>query len=248
MSNKLNTVDLFAGCGGLTEGFLEEGHYDTLAAVEWENAPCITLANRLKNKWHHNNASDIVIRFDIQRTGELINGFNDLDFGHHIGLDKLINGRTIDVIIGGPPCQAYSLAGRIRDENGMKNDYRNYLFESYIKIVNHFKPKFFIFENVIGLLSAAPDGTPITAKIYNAFQEAGYAVTTNFRKALFDTADFGIPQHRKRVIILGISKKHYTDKCEMMLESFYSSIMPSLKKHTTTVKEAIGDFPPLSLY
>lgn len=246
MTSKLNTLDLFAGCGGLTEGFLQSGHYKTLGAVEWEKVPAETLRHRLTTAWKMNNAENAVIRFDIQRTDELINGFEDSLYGTHEGLDSIITS-PIDVIIGGPPCQAYSLAGRIRDEHGMKNDYRNYLFESYIKIVKHYKPKFFVFENVVGLLSACPDGTLITKRISDAFKEAGFIVLDNFKEALFDVADFGIPQHRKRVIILGISEDYYKDKSRIMLSDFYFSIIPTLRKSIKkkTVKDAIGDLPPL---
>ena len=245
MAKRLNTLDLFAGCGGLTEGFLQSGRYRTLAAVEWENAPCATLRHRLGTKWGYKDADDAVVRFDIQRTEELIRGFDDSVYGSHVGLQKLIGNRTVDVIIGGPPCQAYSLAGRIRDKHGMRDDYRNYLFESYVKIVRHFRPKFFVFENVVGLLSAAPDGTLITEKIYKAFREAGYIVTPNFKDALFDVADFGIPQHRKRVIILGISEEYFKKKCSPMLVDFYDVIMPSFRKTIRTVADAIMDLPPL---
>lgn len=241
----LNTLDLFAGCGGLTEGFLQSGHYHTIGAVEWEKAPFETLKHRLNTAWGYSDSEDIVVRFDIQRTEELLSGFNDIEYGQHLGLDSIVGGKPVDVIIGGPPCQAYSLAGRIRDEHGMRNDYRNYLFECYIKIVSHFKPKFFVFENVVGLLSAAPDGTLITEKIYTAFQKAGYRVLPNFRDALFDVADFGIPQHRKRVIILGISEEHFGDKCDQMLFDFYKVILPTLKGKPRTVSDALKGIPAL---
>lgn len=246
---KICTIELFAGCGGLMEGFLQQGCYDTLACVEWEKYPCETIAQRLKDKWGHKNTEEEVIRFDIQRTEELFNGFDDPEYGKHKGLDKLIGGRTIDVVVGGPPCQAYSLAGRIRDVNGMRDDYRNYLFESYIKIVEHFKPKFFVFENVIGLLSAAPDGYPIVERIYKSFIDAGYKVVGDFKKALYEVADYGIPQHRRRIIIVGIrmdafdiNNKNTTDE---MLTDFYDKIMPSLRQKTRTVHDAIGDLPKI---
>ena len=254
---KYNTIDLFAGCGGLMDGFMQEGSYTTLACVEWEKFPCMTLANRLKKRWRHNNAEEEVVRFDIQRTDELINGFDDPDYGKNPGLDKLVDGKTVDVVIGGPPCQAYSLAGRIRDPHGMRDDYRNYLFESYIRILDHFKPKFFVFENVMGMLSAAPDGTPIVDKIHAAFNEAGYSVIDNFKNAVFDVADFGIPQHRKRIIILGVRKDTIFKKpegelfdkdcCDKIVSEFYNEIMPKLKAQSTprTVRDAIQDLPVL---
>ena len=184
MTNRiLNTLDLFAGCGGLTEGFLQTGHYHTIGAVEWEKAPYETLKHRLSTAWGHKDSESAVIRFDIQREDELLNGFDDPEYGTSKGLIEVVGDQKVDVIIGGPPCQAYSLAGRIRDEHGMRNDYRNYLFECYVKLVKHFKPKFFIFENVVGLLSAAPDGTLITNRIFSAFKEAGYRVAPNFKDA-----------------------------------------------------------------
>ena len=248
MKKKLHTIELFAGCGGLLEGFLQQGDYDTLACVEWEKAPCLTLANRLEQKWNHANANKEVIRFDIQRTDELINGFEDEEYGKHEGLAKLIGNQTVDAIVGGPPCQAYSLAGRIRDEHGMKEDYRNYLFESYMRIVKYFKPKFFVFENVVGLLSAAPDGYPIVNRIRKEFMDAGYKVAENFRDTLFEVCDYGIPQHRKRVIIIGIRMDCFdVDKCvpDDMIHDFYNVIMPSFRKKQRTVFDAIGDLPKI---
>lgn len=248
--SKYNTIDLFAGCGGLMDGFMQEGAYDTLACVEWETFPCMTLANRLEKKWHHKNANKEVVRFDIRRTDELINGFNDEIFGKHSGLKELIGDKIIDVIIGGPPCQAYSLAGRIRDPHGMRDDYRNYLFESYIRILEYFRPAFFIFENVMGMLSAAPDGTPIVDKIRRAFNDAGYSVIDNFKNAVFDVADFGIPQHRRRVIILGVNEQFNNKKtglCQEILFKFYHELMPQFKASsvTRTVKSAICNLPML---
>lgn len=247
--NKIHTLELFAGCGGLMDGFQQEGHFDTLACVEWEKYPAQTLAERLKKKWKHKKADSEVVRFDIQRTQELLDGFDDPEYGASLGLKKIVGDKSVDVIIGGPPCQAYSLAGRIRDAKGMKDDYRNYLFESYIRIVNYFKPKFFVFENVVGMLSAAPDGTPIVDRIRKAFKDAGYRVIDDFKNALFDVADFGIPQHRKRVIILGVREDAFNtsknDVCSEILKAFYKEQMPLLKTMPKTVDEAIGDLPKL---
>lgn len=247
---KYNTIDLFAGCGGLMDGFMQEGSYETLACVEWETFPCLTLANRLEKRWHHKNAKEEIVRFDIQRTDELINGFDDEEYGKHKGLKKLIGDKHVDVVIGGPPCQAYSLAGRIRDPHGMRDDYRNYLFESYIRILEYFKPTFFVFENVVGMLSAIPDGTPIVDKISKAFNDAGYCVVDDFKDAVYDVADFGIPQHRKRIIILGVNKllaSKDTEVCQKIIEEFYGELMPKYKKMASlrTVKDAIGDLPIL---
>lgn len=243
----INTIDLFAGCGGLMDGFEQSGKYRTLACVEWEKAPCENLAKRLRDKWKYENADEIVLRFDIQRTEELFQGWNDSEYGTSVGLDCLVEkGGTVDLIIGGPPCQAYSIAGRIRDENGMRNDYRNYLFESYIKVVKQYKPRAFIFENVPGLLSAQPGGLPIINVIQKTFDEAGYVVLTNLKRAVLDFTEFGIPQNRSRVIILGLSKEAYGDKAVDLLDKFYDGILPTFKcKKKKTVSDAIKDLPAL---
>lgn len=246
--DKINTIDLFCGCGGLLEGFLQTGNYCVLGSVDWEIAPCQNLRLHLQKKWGHKNADNEVVCFDIQRTQELLNGFSDKKYGKHEGLDSLVNHKKVNLIIGGPPCQAYSIAGRIRDAMGMKNDYRNYLFESYLKIVEHYQPSYFIFENVPGMLSAAPDGEPIVQKIRNSFLDAGYDVLSDFSDALFDLTQFGIPQKRKRIILLGVNKQRFSKYTNSILHFFYNDIMPSFFVPIRTVRDAIGDLPSLIPY
>lgn len=244
----LNSIDLFAGCGGLCDGFEQSGKYITLGAVEWEKAPVNQLRKRLKNKWGISDADNRVLCFDMQRTDELINGWsNDPRYGSHNGLDSCVGNKNIDVIIGGPPCQAYSIAGRVRDENGMRNDYRNYLFESYLAVVKHYKPKAFIFENVPGILSAKPgDGSfLIIDKIQKEFNKAGYDVLKDLSEAEIDMTEYGIPQNRHRVIILGLSKSCYGRNTSKMLKKYYEDLLPLYKESSKTVRDAIGDLPPL---
>ena len=244
----LNTIDLFVGCGGLSEGFEQSRKYKMIGAVEWEPSPVKELRNHLKNRWGINDAEERVLQFDIQRTEELFNGWEDEKFGRSKGLDALVGSQQLDVIIGGPPCQAYSVAGRIRDEHGMREDYRNYLFESYLEVVQHYKPKVFVFENVPGILSAKPgDGSvKIIDLIQKAFADAGYVVLPNLSNAIIDMTEYGVPQNRKRIIILGVSKAYYGDKAETMVEEFYSSYLPEYKvEKKATVREAIGDLPKL---
>ncbi|RKM55446.1 DNA cytosine methyltransferase [Butyrivibrio sp. CB08] len=243
-----NSIDLFVGCGGLTEGFQQSGFYNMLGAVEWESSPVHVLRETLKNKWKEKDADDKVLRFDIQRTDELFSGWNDEEYGISRGLDNLIGDKKVDVIIGGPPCQAYSIAGRIRDEHGMKNDYRNYLFESYLKVVKRYKPKAFIFENVPGILSAKPgDGSfKIIEVIREEFDKAGYCVLENLDKAVIDMTNYGVPQNRKRIIILGLSKEEYGEKASELVKLFYEKYLPSEKvKKKKTVRDAISDLPKL---
>lgn len=247
MKNKINTIDLFAGCGGLMDGFEKTNYYETLACVEWEKAPCENLEKRLKEKWNYSNANEMVLRFDIQRTEELFNGWkNDSEYGNGKGIDKLIKNKNIDVIIGGPPCQAYSIAGRIRDKDGMKNDYRNYLFESYLKVVNRYNPKFFIFENVPGILTASPEGTPIIERIKKSFKECGYSILSDLKKAVIDVTEYGVPQNRKRVIIFGVNNQYFgNEKAEKIVDEFYNKYLKKYKTEKITVEDAIADLPKL---
>jgi len=244
--NKINTIDLFAGCGGLMEGFEMSGHYKTLACVEWEKSPCDNLKKHLKEKWKYKDADKRVLHFDIQRYEELFEGWKDEKYGVSEGLDTLIGDSSVELIIGGPPCQAYSIAGRVRDENSMRDDYRNYLFESYIQVVKHYNPKAFIFENVPGMLSAKPKDKLIIDVIREAFDKAGYVVLTDLSNAIIDFSDFGVPQNRKRVIILGLSKAIYKEKAMSLLNEFYNVILPTYKtKNKKNVKDAIGNLPEL---
>lgn len=240
-------IDLFAGCGGLTDGFEQTGLYSPKAFVEWDKHAVNTLKNRLKTKWNIGNTDEKVIHFDIQRMNELLNGYETEEFGKHKGLKKLVNADNIDLIIGGPPCQAYSIAGRVQDKNGMQCDYRNYLFENYLKVVKEFKPKLFVFENVQGILSAKPDGINIIDRIRDDFEKEGYVIARDLKKmALLDASEYGIPQVRKRVIIIGVNKNFIEKNPEIILEDFYKNILPSFKVKTkVTVKDAIFDLEPL---
>lgn len=247
LNKTLNILDLFAGCGGLAEGFEAEGHYRTLAAVEWEKAPRDTLAKRLNEKWHIEDSEARTMLFDMQQADRLFSGWeNDEKFGSGIGLDRAVGDRTVDVVIGGPPCQAYSVAGRIRDENGMRNDYRNFLFESYLKVIERYKPRAFVFENVPGLLSAKPTGEPIAPIIAAAFKKAGYVIPTDLKQSLVNMSLYGLPQKRNRLIILGLSEAYFGSKAQERLDDFYRDFLPKYKAdHLTTVEDAIGDLPPL---
>lgn len=245
--SKLEIMDLFSGAGGLLEGFMQSGLYKPKASVEWEKAPIETLRHRLKTKWNIIDADESAIWFDMQRIDELFLGFNDEVYGESKGLDYYV-GKKIDVIIGGPPCQAYSQAGRTKDEFGMKFDYRNYLFEYYLKTVDRYKPELFIFENVPGMLSAMPDGTPIVDLITKDVKKIGYEIISDIRKhALVDMSEYGVPQNRKRVILVGLRRGDKSEvACQKLLEKFYDEFLPSYKsKNKISVKDAIDDLPKI---
>lgn len=253
-NNKLTFIDLFAGCGGLSEGFLQSEKFEALAHVEWEIPMVKTLRNRLQSKWNHSedDALKRVIHFDIQKTEELINGnwkketSSEYYLTNHkeivnFGLKGLVDKQKVNLIIGGPPCQAYSIAGRAQDKNSMKDDYRNYLFESFVKVVDEFKPDIFVFENVPGLLSANPGGKPVTNRIYEAFKEIGYEIRKPelLKKSIYTASELGVPQKRNRVIIIGVKIKSNID-----LESVYNEL-DSMKKKLKPINvfDAIGHLP-----
>lgn len=242
-------IDLFAGCGGLEDGFLQSGKYTDIAAVEWLKPQVNTLIHRLETKWNIPDAKERVMHFDIQREEELFSGWDDKKFGSSNGLDYFIDkAKGIDVIIGGPPCQAYSIAGRVRDENGMHDDYRNYLFEHYLNVVDRYRPKAFVFENVPGILSAAPGGVPITDLIREGFLNINYDIVEDLKIAKLNASEYGVPQNRERVIIVGIDKNRYNNSQEILLK-FYSEVLEKYKENRKiTVREAIGDLPACMPY
>jgi DNA (cytosine-5)-methyltransferase 1 len=251
---KITFIDLFAGCGGLSEGFLQSGNFEALAHVEWETPMVNTLRNRLVEKWGHSeeDASKRVVHFDIQKTDELINGnwnnetnklYSKTNHSEIVsnGLKGIIGKQKVNLIVGGPPCQAYSIAGRAQDKNSMKDDYRNYLFESFVKVVDEFQPEVFVFENVPGLLSASPGGIPVTERIYKAFEQIGYEIRKpdQLKRSIYTASELGVPQKRNRVIIIGVRTKDKID-----LESLYTEL-DSLKKKLKpkNVRDAIGHLP-----
>lgn len=240
---KINVIDLFAGCGGLTEGFLQTECYNTLAAVDWEYPTVNTLKHRISKKWGYDLKKKNILHFDIQRTDELLNGYNDNKYGTSKGLKTIVAEKKVDLIVGGPPCQAYSIAGRVRDENGMQDDYRNFLFESYTKIVEEFQPKAFVFENVEGILSATPGGISIIQRIKEAFDNIGYEVTSDLRNnAVFDTSYYNVPQKRKRIIIFGVKKSKNSTK---QVKRFYRLMREKKQPSQMIAKSAFEGIPKI---
>lgn len=251
---KYTFIDLFAGCGGLSEGFMSSGHFQSLAHVEWELPMVQTLRNRLIQRWGETeeSANKKVVLFDIQNTDELINGHwsedsitkyrNNNAVNVSKGLKAIVGKKSVDFIIGGPPCQAYSIHGRATDKHSMNNDYRNYLFESFVKVVDYFKPRAFIFENVTGMLSAKPGGKPVVERIYKAFCDIGYKTLCpeDFKNAVFDAYNYDVPQHRERVILIGIKKGE-----DFSVEDFYKNLSFCALEAHKTVRDAIGNMPPL---
>jgi len=229
-------IDLFAGCGGLSIGFHKEG-FHSLSFVEWDAASIRTLKENFSNQ-EQPEASPTFLHQDIRKYDEYLSRGSKGDL---VGICERNGG--IDGVIGGPPCQAYSMAGRIRDPNNMKKDYRNYLFEAYCKVLEELNPNFFVFENVPGLLSAKPNGKPITWEIEKSFEASGYHTGKISKDIMYNLINFGGAQKRKRVIVFGIKKEAFSDPASVV-ENFHKNLR-SYFKGPSNVQEAIGDLPPL---
>ncbi|WP_337045339.1 DNA cytosine methyltransferase [Emticicia sp. 17c] len=207
-------IDLFAGAGGLSEGFIRE-NFMPIAHVEKDKYACETLKTRLA--FHYlKKISNLESYYDYLRKkitrAELHNLIpqtllqsvicSEISDNSFADIVTKIDKQEIDVIVGGPPCQAYSIVGRarVRDEDKKNNDPRRFLYKQYIKFLEVYKPKLFVFENVPGILSAKDtDSELFIKKMKTEFEEVGY--TIDFE--LLDASNFGVLQKRKRVIIIG---------------------------------------------
>lgn len=233
MSKVYNFIDLFAGCGGLSEGFYSEG-FTALAHVEINPVACKTLKTRMIH-YGYNDAEKAVLELDITRD-DVIDRIEDA-----------VVGREVDLIIGGPPCQAYSSLGRAKDDNAMQDDPRNYLFENYVKVLNHYLPKVFVFENVTGMLTAKINGKHIIKDILSALEE-NYDVEMR----VLNSANYGVPQIRKRVIIIGVRKGldlSAKDVHDGIVKTHFDPEMSDEEKkglkRYVTVRDAIEELPYL---
>lgn len=233
MNSEYKFIDLFAGCGGLSEGFYKQG-YRALLHIEIDKSACETLKNRMK--YYNYSDADVenaVLCEDITSDGII----NEIKKRVH---------EDVDIIIGGPPCQAFSSVGRAQSSDSMSSDPRNYLFKNYLQILNYVKPPVFVFENVKGILSAKPKGVKIFDVIVKEMSKT-YNIIRDPKTILLNAADYGVPQIRERVIIIGVRKDiDYIDVNDIYagIEKTNSDNDPSLPNYVT-VGEAILDLPKL---
>jgi DNA (cytosine-5)-methyltransferase 1 len=210
----LTVIDLFSGVGGLALGFKNEGGFDTLMANDVDVYMCRAFKR---------NFSTIDV---------ICNSIASIDFKDYIGARKIKN---IDLIIGGPPCQAYSTSGK-----RLMEDPRAMLYQQYFRALNETNPKAFIFENVKGILSMA-DGK-LFEEITKLFGTLGYKISWK----LLNAAEYGVPQERERVFIVGsrdgvdfkFPNKTHSLELENTRNLFSDELIPSL-----TVADAISDLP-----
>jgi|TARA_Y100000389_G_scaffold191807_1_gene218545 DNA (cytosine-5)-methyltransferase 1 len=174
-NNLLNVLDLFCGCGGMSKGLSDAG-LNIIAGIDiWDKA-----IESYKKNFNHKAFCEDLTKLSPEKFDELYN-----------------KDTKIDILVGGPPCQSFSIAGK-RD----KNDPRNSLFMEYVKYLNYFNPKAFIMENVIGMLSKKTENGENIIDIIIDELSKNYNCIVNKLYA----SDFEVPQNRRRVIIIGIRK------------------------------------------
>jgi DNA (cytosine-5)-methyltransferase 1 len=210
---KLKYIDLFAGAGGLSEGFIREG-FHPVAHVEMNKEACETLKTRLsfhnlsqnKNlKIYFSYLKNEITREELWKNipVEIIDSvINDEISGKTMEnifrqIDEKLDAKKVDLIIGGPPCQAYSVVGRSRDPNKMQGDKRNYLFRHYAAFLDRYKPKYFVFENVLGLQTAG--NKKYLNEMIQLFSGIGYSIDMQ----VLNAEEYGVLQRRRRVVIIG---------------------------------------------
>lgn len=200
---RFNVIDMFSGCGGLSKGFID-ADFNVLMGIDFDEMALKT--------FEHNHEGAIAFKGDLFKPETLDE------------MVELLNNQTVDVIIGGPPCQGFSLTGKRQE-----NDERNTLFYSMVRAVEKFQPKAFILENVPGLATLY-NGKAKEA-ILKEFGDLGY--TINYQ--VLYAPDYGVPQIRKRIFFVGLKngKKFDFPKPIFTPENY------------VTCEQAIGDLPSL---
>ena len=192
---KPKVIDLFAGVGGLSYGFIQAG-FDVVLANEIDETIAMSYS---KNHPQTKMINKDITKLDIE---EIFKEYKD----------------KIDVIVGGPPCQGFSQKGKRKTIH----DERNFLFRYYFKVVDYIKPKYFLIENVPNILTA--ENGLFKNEIINLFESIGYSVNCDVLKA----SDYGVPQDRRRAIIIGRKGKNKPE-------------LPKATNDSVTIYDAIGD-------
>ena len=194
----MNCIDLFCGCGGLSLGFEKAGINVLLGIDAWQDA--ITTFN-----YNHKNSKGLCADLSTLNPKDIV---------------SQLDGKSVDVIIGGPPCQGFSVAGK-----RIVNDERNKLYKNFVRFVEFFKPKAFMMENVPNILSIG-NGI-VRDAIVKDFSNLGYKVVYKILTA----SDYGVPQNRRRTFFVGFKNGNE-----------FTFPLPTVKKKVTS-KEAISDLP-----
>lgn len=254
MANKKYTfIDLFAGAGGLSEGFVRAG-FSPIAHIEMDKYACETLKTRAAFHYlHDKNKLDAYIRYLTEKKeGEdgkslwdqvpesVIQSVIHATIGPSTideifkRVDSLKGNKDVDIVIGGPPCQAYSIAGRARMGKDVEKDPRNELYKYYVQFLQRYKPKMFVFENVLGLFTAKK-GEPFK-DLKELVNSIGYEMQPQVQNA----SEHGVLQKRQRVIIVGWLRDCMNSKGE----PYGYPLLMKEKNSYTVLKDLFSDLPP----
>ena len=270
-------IDLFAGCGGISEGFINAG-YKVIAQIDMNNSACETL--RTRHIFHELQKID---RLDLYK--DYVKGTKTREdiFQEFTHISEIISNRVIQatlsdetiqttiqkidaskkyhnaqkihVLLGGPPCQPYSLINRARIQKNGETLGRNFLYKHYLELMEHFRPDVFVYENVPGLFTATADGNRIFEKLLNDFSclKPAYEIIPPLHKVsknphsyILNSVNFGIPQNRKRLILIGYRKT--LERKNKLMKTIFSNLQTAGKNPDNThitVKDAINDLPQL---
>lgn len=204
IKNKPLVLDMFCGCGGLSRGFMDAG-YDVVLGIDQDEAALKTF------KANHGDAEAVKLDLFLPESIDEI--------------EKIINGRSIDVLVGGPPCQGFSLAGTRQE-----NDDRNKLYKAMVEVAKRIRPKVVVIENVPGLAKLYKGKAKTT--IYEDFEGLGY----NMNDKVLYAPEYGVPQIRKRIFFVGILNGE---------EKFEYPEPTHTEENFVTCEDAIGDLPTL---
>lgn len=247
--NRYTFIDLFAGAGGLSEGFIQAG-FEPIAHVEMDKYAAQTIETRsayyyLKeigdiNRYNRYLTGDIsrnelleAVPQEIKETvinktmseESLPSIFRTID-----GIMKNKGISSVDVVVGGPPCQAYSLVGRAQSSHmgiPMEKDPRNHLYKLYVRFLKRYKPRMFVFENVTGIVTANKGTTWKNIRSY--LKRVGYEIECREQNAV----SFGVLQKRQRMIIVGWLKNsglHYPDFLSQTHDAVVNDLLSDLPK------------------
>lgn len=197
-ANHPNIIDLFCGCGGFSLGFEQAGFNILLGIDIWKDA----LAT-----FEYNHKQSKTLRADLSELSPK-------------DTEQLLGNNDVDVIIGGPPCQGFSIAGK-----RIVDDIRNKLYKSFVNFVDYYRPKAFVLENVPNILSIG-NGI-IKNAIINDFSSLGYTIEYRVMTA----SDYGVPQNRRRAIFVGFKN------------GTHFKFPEPLSSPKITTKQALSDLP-----
>ena len=203
-----NLIDLFSGVGGLAQGFKETKKFNTLLANDVDKDMCEAF------------------KLNFPKTEVICDNIANIPF-------KKIVKKKVDVIIGGPPCQAYSTSGK-----RLLDDKRAYLYHEYYRSLKELKPSIFLYENVRGLLSM--NNGKLFIELKNLFSSLGYKISAE----VLNAADYGVPQNRQRVIIVGTLGNRKFEYPEPTHGNEHNNLdLFNNKKKQLTLEDAISDLP-----